>query len=529
MPSAGPVAQVGLRSLLDLDEIRSGRPEVVNGADRLDRLVRWVHVADSEGVGALIEGGELVLSTAAGFRTSVSRVRRFLEDLEGGHAAAALFELVEDDGSPDDVAVATVRAAVDGLDLPVVVLRRRIKFVRVTQAAHRLLIGEQLARVERSRHVHEVFTQLNLEAADEQRIVETTARLVDGPVLLEDVAHRVLTRAGSESEPGGARSTYPGWSVRSEEAQVAVGAGGRVWGRLVAPRLDPTDRGAMQVLERAAQALALTRMAVRDQADLLERARAGFLQALMSAGLTEDEALARATELGLADADVYVPVVVHLAPGRDEGTTQLLMRERALLEGWLADTRPLVGTVVAAGLRTGSFALLLGLRRGTELDEVLARLVSRVRSRDAGGWTVGVGPHHALLTRAAAGVEEAAQVARTAAMTQTRELPFYRFADVRLRGLVALLADDPNLRTFAEAELGPLLAGSPAWGLDLLELYLRHGGNKSRVARAAHLSRQALYARLRRLEDALGVSLDDPESRSALHVALLWTRLHSSG
>ena len=45
------------------------------------------------------------------------------------------------------------------------------------------------------------------------------------------------------------------------------------------------------------------------------------------------------------------------------------------------------------------------------------------------------------------------------------------------------------------------------------------------MARAGHLSRPALYARVTRLQDRLGASLDDAESRTALHVALLWWRM----
>ncbi|MDN6605986.1 helix-turn-helix domain-containing protein [Brevibacterium sp.] len=46
------------------------------------------------------------------------------------------------------------------------------------------------------------------------------------------------------------------------------------------------------------------------------------------------------------------------------------------------------------------------------------------------------------------------------------------------------------------------------------------------MARAGYLSRPALYARIAKLQDRLGVSLDDAESRTALHVALLWWRMH---
>ena len=531
----GPIT---VRSLLDLDEVRFGRPAIVNGEASLDRPVRWVHVADSEGVGALIEGGELVLSTAAGFRGSRVRVRRFLEDLERGGAAATFIELVDKQGAPDEQAVAVLVEAAAGLALPVVVVRRRIKFVRVTQAAHRLLIGEQLARLEQSRRVHEVFTQLNLESADEQRIVDTTARLLGSTVVLEDVAHRVLLLAGGD---GGKDGLLAGWSARGcEDAQVPVGAGGRVWGRLVAPGVGTDDAQVTQVLERAGQALTLARMAARDEEDLLHRARAGFLQALIAADLTEEEARARARALGLSDAKAYVPVAVRMSPQPGEDLTDLQLRERVLMEEFLAAARPLVGSVITAGLRTGSFALLVGLQRQGDVDGVLTRVVQKVkkgleqqlrsgRQLEADlAWTVGAGPAQGSLTAGAAGLEEAAQVARTAAELEIRAQPFYRLSDVRLRGLVALLADDSRVRTFAEAELGALLEGRPAWGLDLLDLYLRHGGNKSAVARAGHLSRQSLYARLERLESALGVPLDDPESRTALHVAVLWARLRQS-
>lgn len=523
-----------VRVLLDLDEIRSGLPRTLSGEAGLDRPVRWVHVADSEGVGALLEGGELVLSTASGLRSSATRVRRFLEELAGADAAGALIELVDDQGSPDEAAIAILRDAVVGLDLPVVLLRRRIKFVRVTQAAHRLLIGEHLGRVERARQVHEVFTRLNLESADEQRIVDTTAGLLGRPVALQDVAQRLLlASAGADAEdllpgPTGATGHRGG-------ASVALGTGGRVWGRLVAPEVDPADAESVQVLERAGQALTLARMAARDQQDLLLRARAGFLQALVADHLSDDEARVRAAALGLPEARVQVPLVVHLGSGPEEGAgsgdggavTQLQLRERALMDRFVAVAEPMASGVLAAGLRTGSFALLLGLRRAGDADPLLRRLVSRVRAEAEGAFTVGVAPEQTTLAAGAAGLQEADQVARAAVVTEIREQPFYRLSDLRLRGLVALLGDDPRVRTFARAELGPLLAGRPPWGLDLLDLYLRHGGNKSEVARAGHLSRQALYARIHRVEEILGVSLDDAESRTALHLALLWVRLHS--
>ena len=56
--------------------------------------------------------------------------------------------------------------------------------------------------------------------------------------------------------------------------------------------------------------------------------------------------------------------------------------------------------------------------------------------------------------------------------------------------------------------------------LDTLEAYLAAGGRKAEAARALHLERQSLYLRLRRIEETLGVSLDDEDVVLGLHLAV---------
>ncbi len=102
--------------------------------------------------------------------------------------------------------------------------------------------------------------------------------------------------------------------------------------------------------------------------------------------------------------------------------------------------------------------------------------------------------------------------------------PYYRLPDLRLRGLLHLLRDDPRLQAFAERELGPLLVHDDATGSQLvpaLAAYLESGGNKAAAAKRAHLARPTMYERLRQIEDVLGVELEPAESRLSLHVALL--------
>ena len=124
---------------------------------------------------------------------------------------------------------------------------------------------------------------------------------------------------------------------------------------------------------------------------------------------------------------------------------------------------------------------------------------------------------------------EASQVADVAAERPGEWFPgsqdrpaFYRLADLRLRGLLHLLRDDPRVQTFVERELGPLLAAEPDTSLlDVLAAYLAAGGNKAEAAKHAHLARPTFYERLRRIERILGTDLGSAESRTSLHVALL--------
>ncbi|MFI7480937.1 PucR family transcriptional regulator [Kocuria sp. M1R5S2] len=543
--NATTAVPVTLRTVLDLAEIRAGAPEILCGTDALDTPVRWVHIADTERVGSLLEGGELVLTTGQTFRGSPEATGRFLGDLEAAGAAGVVIELVDADGRPVLPAIDVLRTAARGRLLPVVLLTRSVRFVRVTQAAHRMLVGEQLARVERARRVHEVFTQLSLESASEQQIVDRTAELLGAPVVLEDVAHRVLAFQAARAEPGALlvdwverarRVGYREGAGRRADAedwlQTPVGVRGRRWGRLVVPAALPDDADAAQVLERAGQALTIARMAGRDEQELLHQSQAGLLHELRQPhALAEQEAVTRAAALGLEPAAYYVPMVVRLDRSSDGDPTGLQLRGRALLEDLAAVVRQARRSMLAAGLQSGSLGVLLGVPARQLADPLVERICAQLAEPHGGqaSWTVGVGHSRSSLLEAAAGLDEAAQVADIAATLEIRRRPFYRFADVRLRGLLALLGADPRVRAFAEAELAPLLENQDAAALDLLELYLRHGGNKSALARAGYLSRPALYARLARLQETLGVSLDDAESRTALHVALLWHRMQEVG
>ena len=61
--------------------------------------------------------------------------------------------------------------------------------------------------------------------------------------------------------------------------------------------------------------------------------------------------------------------------------------------------------------------------------------------------------------------------------------------------------------------------------LETLESFLDHAGDTSRVAHDLHVHRATVYSRIHRVEEVTGVSLDDGESRLALHLSIKLARL----
>ena len=309
---------------------------------------------------------------------------------------------------------------------------------------------------------------------------------------------------------------------------------GRRWGRLVAPFADPHDDHASEVLERAGQAITLVRMSTQNERDAQQRAADALVQELLSAtDLSEDDALVRARSLGLADTGLFTPVAICTAAeaptGSDADPTAAQLTEQALRSELVAAAEAEGASAIVGRKRAGMLAGIVGTRkRRGDVDPVLDGIFRRLAESVAVEHTVGAGQAHGALLEAGRELEQAVQVADIVATMSVRSRPFHRFADVRMRGLVAALRDDPRMRAFAEAELGELLDDDGSRGghsdLEVLAALLEAGGGKTQAARTLGLSRPAVYARAQRLEERLGVSLEDAESRTALHTALLWWR-----
>ncbi|MEU6811692.1 PucR family transcriptional regulator [Streptomyces sp. NPDC046831] len=521
-PAEPPGPVLSVRQVLTLERVRAGEPEVVAGASRLDRPVRWVHVAEAADVGVMLSGGEMVLTTGVLLAGDEDKQTEYIRSLHRAEAAAVVLGL----GRAFPAAPDAMRRAAERCGLPLVVLHRPFPFAQLTEEVQSRLVRRNFAAVSLSEEVRTALTGLITAGAPLQRLLDEVARRSACPVVLTNLAHRVLATAGERSavddvlrdweriarqawghHPGlsgtGGGSEGAGW-IRAE-----LGGRGERWGRIVlCGHRGDTATGRLLV-DRAAEAVVLHRMLGGPAATWEEQSARGLLTDLESGVVPARQLLPRARAAGLpVNRRTFVPLAV-----RDGGPAEL---DRLLR---------LVGLPgLVAGFADGTTAVLLSLARDQDADALTAHLAQRLRTESGDARTVvaAAAPRTAW-DDVPAGLREARHVAHAVGdSTAARDLPaVVRLGDVHLRGLIRLLRDDPHVQSFAERELDGLLGPAGDDLLAVLRTYLATGRNKSRTARLHHVSRPALYRRLEAIQARLGVDLDDFEQAASVHIALL--------
>src|SRR5829696_3072778 len=524
-----------LAEVLELPVVRRGLPEVVAGEALLERELRWAHVIEMPDPDDLLKGGELVLTTALGAGTRADGQRAWIASVLEQGAAAVAVELGHTwrEQLPAAVVEACAAAAV-----PLVAFRRSVRFVEITEAVHAAVLHRQFELLRRGEEIHKRFTDLILQGRGVPEILAELARAVGCPVVLEDAAGELVYYV-SQAPRAGDDVTLAAWTdlhragARGEAPEGAVLVDVRLmdssWGRLMALAIDaPLDDFDRIAVERAALAVAIDLLGQQHEEHLRARSRGAFLSDLADDRVEEADARRRAEALGF--------------PGSGRG--QLL----PLAASWRgARVRPrgsdaLTWTRLSGELRTTLGSTGLGVLIGPRDADVLVLLALGVRAYDEALAEHVAGLFHGVLERRGLGAQDAALAigapveswaaagpglrrVRRSAGAATALAP-RRWYDARRPGVTDLLhdlRDAPEVDAFVDEQLGPLLADGSARSralLETLEAYLAAGGRKAQAARALHLERQSLYLRLRRIEELLGVSMDDEDAVLSLHLAV---------
>jgi PucR family transcriptional regulator, purine catabolism regulatory protein len=532
---------LSIASVLDLAVVRRALPEVLSGEDALAREIRWAHVIEMPDPDDLLKGGELVLTTGLGAGDAAAHQDTWTRSLVAQGMAALAVEL----GSSWRAVPGPVLRACGRAGVPVIAFHRAVRFIEITEAVHSAVLHAQFELLRRGEEIHRRFTELILQGRGVPEIMAELAAAVRNPVLLEDSGGSLVYYV---SGPPGDDLALSAWAdlhraeARGEAPEgfvaVEVRLMGSSWGRLLALALDaPLDDFDRVAIERAALAVAVDLLGQQHDEQLRARSRGAFLSDLADGRVEEADARRRAEALGfpVVGRGTLLPVAASWrAPG---------LRARPRRDARDAPAAPEVSwTRLAGELRAALSSTGFGVLLGPRDVDLLMLLSLGPRGFDAALAEHVAGLFHGVLERQGLGPRDAALAIGAPADTWTAAgpalrrvrrsagaataLPVARWHDARRPGLADLLhdlRDEPALAAFVDEQLGPLLAdGSQRTRtlLETLEAYLAAGGRKAEAARALHLERQSLYLRLRRIEELLGVSLDDEDAALGLHLAV---------
>ncbi|WP_406022431.1 PucR family transcriptional regulator ligand-binding domain-containing protein [Nocardioides sp. NBC_00850] len=523
------MALVTVSRVLEMPVVRTAAPEVVAGRTGLDREVRWVHSAELAEIGALLRGGDLLLSTGIALPEDATELVAYADSLAHSDAAGLFIEL----GRRWFELPPALIERCDDLGLPLITLGHEVRFAAVAQVVGERIVDEQLADLREAQRVHDTFTELSISEAGPAEILQAAQRLCGAAVVLEDDQFRVLDyRPGPDDIDAFLRD----WSTRSRRISLEgrsawdptnhwlvtrVGRRDRGWGRLIVQSDQRPSPGLVATAERAAAALAMHRLHDRQRDSVVRRTHHELLVALLND--PNDPDLVRRCELAGLPVHkrqfVAASVRAQPRPSDTAGITRVDEVVAAITHALSARQVPGLVGIIDQDVR-----VLLSLSRTADADLVADQLAATIVTKIPATITAARPVEDRSLIdhtlREAQQVMDALKPDQLA-MTSTRA---YRLEDAHLRGLLTLLAGDDRVALYADRELHALEAYDELHGTDLLAVVralVNNPVSKSEAAASLHLSRPVFYDRLAKAARVIGADLDDPDIRVSLHVALL--------
>lgn len=468
-----------------------------------------------------LRGQELILSTGIGLRQATDR-RRCLDELVRSRVAGLSIELGRYlPRIPDEM---TLHA--DRIGLPLIVFRKKVRFIDITEDVHALILGSDERRLADLHDLGEALRRLAVLPMAVGKIVAHLGRWLERPVVLID-------------ETGGVTSSGPkdACKVLEGEARAIVRAMGP--SRTVDPDRPLDGDGTFVVSRRvgASFPFALIATITDDEA----RVTSGMALDLASVALSA-EVRSRIPEVSpgtllrdlLVGQRLPIPLLMtslgRLGLGTTLPSTALVFRAAAPMdEARLASAAE--SFLQAHGIRalatpwqSDAAGVLFDPPPTPALSETIDPLLS-------GNWSPGVPPVRMGLSRRRPlgslpeGLVEAEQALLARSLDPAPASPFYK--DLGPWRLLLNLRSDFDLEAFCEDELGRLIKHDRLHGTDFLLTLevLLESRDLSDAARRLRLRRQSLYGRIRRLSRILGDDFLLPDRRLALHLALRSLRI----
>ncbi|WLW51870.1 PucR family transcriptional regulator [Streptomyces sp. YU58] len=534
------------------------------GEDRLDVPVRWAHVSELADPVPYMEGGELLLITALKLDAEDPDVMaRYVKRLVGAGVVGLGFAV----GVNYDEIPAALVAAAEQEGLPLLEVPRRTPFLAISKAVSAAIAADQYRSVTAGFAAQRELTRQALTDGPEG-LLSALAGQVDGWAALYDASGAVVATAPEWAGRRAARLTADVERLRERPAPASsvvgdpdhedrielhsLGTGRRARAALAVGTAAALGTAERYAVHSAIALLTLTTERSRSLHAAEQRLGAAVLRMLLAGEPDHARAVAGDLYGELLDAPFRMIIAesassASAARVRPEGHTGAPPTRSTAATLAAADPggdplAALTEVMESAAARAGEAVLVVPENGGGESE----RLV--VLAADGGAAVTACGEYAEALEAARAGTDEQAAgadgeelvVGLSAPAGPIAAVAAYKQAEqalsvARRRGRVCveheqmaagsvlpLLADDA-VKAFADGLLRPLFEHDARGRGDLiasLRAWLSRHGQWDAAAADLGVHRHTLRYRMRRVEEILGRSVDDPDARMELWLAL---------
>ncbi|MGW5212151.1 PucR family transcriptional regulator [Streptomyces sp. NPDC004051] len=514
------------------------------GEDGLDVPVRWAHASELADPVPYMEGGELLLITALKLDAEdPAAMRRYVKRLVGAGVAGLGFAVGV---HYEDIPEALVEAAREE-GLPLLEVPRRTPFLAISKAVSAAIAADQYRAVTAGFAAQRELTKQGL-AGGPEGLLTALAAQVEGWTALYDASGAVVAAAPEWAGRRAARLTEEVRRLRERPAPASSVVAGpenpEIDDRVELHSLGTGRRPRAALAVGTAAALGTAqRYAVHSAVALLTLTteRSGSLRA------AEQRIGAAVLRMLLAgEADHARAVAGDLYGGLLDAPFRIIVAETGAAPAARAQGDPngealdaLAEVVESAAARSGEAVLVVPERErlvvlaadgGAAVSACCDHAAGLEAVRSDGGAhepLAGVGEDELVVGLSAPAGPIAAsaaykQAGQALSVARRRGRVLVEHEQMAAGSVVPLLADDA-VRAFADGLLRPLHEHDATGRGDLVasvRAWLSRHGQWDAAAADLGVHRHTLRYRMRRVEEILGRSLDDPDVRMELWLAL---------
>ncbi|MFF3834850.1 PucR family transcriptional regulator [Streptomyces sp. NPDC002458] len=502
------------------------------GADRLGTPVRWAHASELADPVPYMDGGELLLVTATNLDArDPATMRRYVQRLAGAGVAGLGFAVGV---TYDEIPPALVDAAEEA-GLPLLEVPRRTPFLAISKAVSAAIAADQYRSVTAGFDAQRELTRAAVAGDGPAELLTRLAAHVDGWAALYDTSGAVVAAAPDWAARRAARLTPEVERLRDRSAPASVvvadsegddrvelqslGTGRRSRGALAVGTGAALGTAERYAVHSAVALLTLTTARSRALQGAEQRLGAAILRMLLAGESDHARAVAGDLYGGLLDAPFRLLIAESAVPAG----TDLLAESMEAAASRSGESLLMVpeGERLVVLAADGGEAARAGAAHARAADDRPVREAGEADADVVVGMSAPSGP--IAVSAAYKQAEQALSVARRRGRTMVEH------EELAAGSVLPLLADDA-VRAFADGMLRPLQEHDAKGRGDLvasLRAWLSRHGQWDAAAADLGVHRHTLRYRMRRVEEILGRSLDDPDVRMELWLALKATAASS--